>query len=67
MSTFTAHIVAHRHTLPPATISAAAVVCQVGGGGGGGGGGKEGGGRQTGQIFNNCIFEDTIKFSLALF
>ena len=48
MSTLTEHIVAGRHILSPATISAATFVCLQGRGRGGGGGGRrgEGGGRR---------------------
>ena len=68
-----AHIVAHRHIIVVAgdNICAATVVCFCGAGGGEvvmnmerERGGRD---RQTGQIFNNCIFDDTIKFSSAVF
>ena len=51
MSTSTAHWVS-QHILSPAMICAATVVC--------------GGKRQTGQIFSNCIFDNTIQFSSTL-
>ena len=68
-----AHIVAHRHIIVVAgdNICAATVVCFCGAGGGWVGGmnmeRERGRDRQTGQIFNNCIFDDTIKFSSAVF
>ena len=46
-------------------------VCVWGGGGGEVGEGRVGGDRQinkqTGQIFNNCISDDTVKFSSVIF